>query len=455
MTAGGKPPPTHEELQSLNRALDAQLRQLVKVEQRLYLTQRDRARQLARLDALNRFALEATELEEPRDVMVRAAGILFAVFPFDQFLGFLGDGSGAIRCAVVQTVDGREPNGKPLESLSCVDIGWHHPEGSRIGTAEQLRAVSSGVIECFDALFEAPEHQAPMLVIPLTYKGEKPLGLLAFRRVDRAISFHEELPTAKDMSFFGVVSQQVAATVANAQLVRDLKLSYQELARAQASLVDRERLAAVGEFAAVVAHEVRNPLGVIFNVLAMLRKLLHEGEAVSLVDILREESERLNQIVSDLIDFARPHPPTLTRASLHRVIESAVESVRATFPGRPIELVTVSNLPDVMIDTRLMRQALVNLLVNAVQASPEGSPVVARVAIEAGEVHIEIADHGAGIPQPLVGRIFEPFFTTKAAGTGLGLSVVKRVVEAHHGTIALVSVPGEGSTFTVRLPKGD
>jgi signal transduction histidine kinase len=453
----GPEKPDPDELLRLNRTLDAQLRQLVKIEQRLYLSQRDRARQIARLDALNRFALEATELVDPRDVIARAADVIFSVFPFDQFLGFLSTSAadgGEVRCVSVRAVAGREPSAIALEDLCSIDIDWIHPADSRVGTAKELHAFSPGVLACFERMFpEQAREDAPMLVIPLAHKGERPLGLLAFRRNDRVISFHEELPSEKDFAFFGVVAQQVAATVSNAQLVHDLKLSYQELARAQASLVDRERLAALGEFAAVVAHEVRNPLGVIFNVLAMLRRLLEPGEASSLVDILGEESERLNQIVSDLIDFARPHPPKLERVSLRRLVASAVDGVRSTFPTRRIELLEPEDaLPEILVDARMIRQALVNLLVNAAQASPDGSTVSVRVAVESEHLRVEIADRGDGIPQPLIARIFEPFFTTKAAGTGLGLSVVKRVIEAHRGELELASVPGEGSTFTLRLP---
>jgi signal transduction histidine kinase len=446
VSVGKRPDP--EELLRLNRSLDAQLRQLVKAEQRLYLAQRDRARHIARLDALNRFALEATQQVSPSEVVARAADAIFSVFPFDQFLGFLDDDR--MRCVAVRAVAGRESS--TTEPLDAIVLAGPHPEAPMIGTA----AENATVVACFERMFpsESPTNpDAPLLIVPLASQSSKPLGLLAFRRTDRVISFHEELPSEKDVSFFGVFAQQVAAVVSNAQLVHDLKLSVQELARTQASLVDRERLAALGEFAAVIAHEVRNPLGVIFNVLSMLRKLLDPGEAASLVDILGEESERLNQIVSDLIDFARPHPPKLERSSLQRLVASAVDSVQSTFPTRRVELLepTVA-LPEISVDARMIRQALVNLLVNAVQASPDGASVTVRIATENDHLCIEIADRGDGIPQPLIARIFEPFFTTKATGTGLGLSVVKRVVEAHRGHLELASVPGEGSTFTVRLP---
>ncbi|MGZ5969467.1 MAG: sensor histidine kinase [Polyangiales bacterium] len=455
--SGESPLPDPEELLRLNHALDAQLRQLVKVEQRLFLSQRDRARQIARLDALNRFALDATELVTPHEVVARAADVLFALFPFDQFLGFLTDEepAGQLRCVSVRAVEGRDgPVHASLDELAPIDAV--DSTDARLGTEEEMRARLPALVGCFERVFpsETPVPKAPMLVVPLAYKTERPLGLLVFRRLDRAISFHEELPTEKDYAFLGVVAQQVAATVANAQLVHDLKISLEQLATAQASLVDRERLAALGEFAAVIAHEVRNPLGVIFNVLSMLRRIESSPEASALVDILGEESERLNQIVSDLIDFARPHPPKLGRASMRRVVGSAVESVRATFPTREIQVIEPTELPDVLVDAHMIRQALVNLLVNAVQASPEDASVLVRVVVENGRLDVAVVDRGAGIPQPLIARIFEPFFTTKAAGTGLGLSVVKRVVEAHRGELLLASAPGQGSTFTLRLPIG-
>ena len=251
-----------------------------------------------------------------------------------------------------------------------------------------------------------------------------------------------------------VLVNQLAVAVANARLFDDLKRSYDKLAQAREELVKRERLAALGELSAVVAHEVRNPLGVVFNSLGSLRKAVRGNtDAEMLIGIVGEEADRLNRIVSDLLDFARPHEASLRLEPLDPVLESAREATLAlTGSAHEIALEVDPALPRVAADARMMRQAVINLLVNAVQASPRGGKVVLRAQACSGKVGIAVSDAGPGIPAAHRARIFQPFFTTKATGTGLGLAVVKRIVEAHRGEVTLESVEGQGTTFTVNLP---
>jgi PAS domain S-box-containing protein len=231
-------------------------------------------------------------------------------------------------------------------------------------------------------------------------------------------------------------------------------------ARAQAQLVERERLAAIGELAAVVAHEVRNPLGVLFNSLGTFRKLLGEGvdgAARTLVEIMEEEAARLNHIVRDLLDFARPTLPTLQRERLDQVLEEAVDAALGESRDRVGVTRQIDDLPPVPMDARLIRQALLNIAVNAVQAMPRGGTITLRLSrdpLDDGRpaARIEIEDTGAGIAPGVEPRIFEPFFTTRATGTGLGLAVVKRIVDSHQGRLRVSSIEGEGTTFTLWLP---
>jgi PAS domain S-box-containing protein len=250
------------------------------------------------------------------------------------------------------------------------------------------------------------------------------------------------------------VANQLAIAVENARLYEDLQRSYVDLARAQEQLVQRERLAALGELAAVVAHEVRNPLGVIFNSLGSLRRLVRlEGDAKMLVDIIGEESERLNRIVSDMLDFARPSVPAIRLEPLDRLLEDAAGSALVDVTDRIcLEREIDASLPPVPFDMRLLRQAILNVAINAVQSMSGKGTLTLRARREAGVACIEISDTGPGIPEEHLPRIFEPFFTTKATGTGLGLAVVKRIVEGHRGEIAVASAPGNGTTFTIKLP---
>ncbi len=244
------------------------------------------------------------------------------------------------------------------------------------------------------------------------------------------------------------------------RLAEDLRRSYAELARTQLALVERERLAALGALSAVVAHEVRNPLAVIFNCIGTLEKQTSDRqETASLLAILLEEANRLNHIVSELLDFARPGEVLFESVSLEEIVAGAIAAVRTAEPqlqsaNVTIELEVARPLPLLLLDARLVRRAVINLIHNAVQALPRGGRIVVRVVEDAREgsptARIEVTDDGPGIPQEAQARIFEPFFTTRASGTGLGLSIVKRVAEAHHGDLTVRS-DGQGTTFIIRL----
>jgi signal transduction histidine kinase len=205
---------------------------------------------------------------------------------------------------------------------------------------------------------------------------------------------------------------------------------------------------------AVVAHEVRNPLGVIFNSLGSLRRLVRPtGDTKLLLDMVGEEADRLNRIVGDLLDFARPSTPELRPEALDRVVEEALATVLAQ-GASAVEIVRELDpaLPPVPVDPRLVRQAVVNVVANAIQAMPDGGRLTVRSRVERDEAVVEIEDTGPGIPDAVRARIFEPFFTTKANGTGLGLAVVRRIVESHGGTVAVRTRAGAGTAFALRLP---
>jgi signal transduction histidine kinase len=294
-----------------------------------------------------------------------------------------------------------------------------------------------------------------LLALPLTSREEL-IGVVVVDDTRRPRSFGPEL-----IELAEATCGQLALSIANARLYESLWASYAELAATRAEMVKRERLAALGELSAIVAHEVRNPLGVIFNAVASLRRLLDpSGDAAMLLDILGEESDRLNRIVGDLLDYTRPRDPVLQHEDLGRVLQDSLEAARVQGGGveRPVHINSEvePGLPPVPMDRRLIRQALVNVAVNAIQSMPQGGLVQVRARREAyaGRDHlrIDVADQGPGIPAELLHRVFEPFFTTKAQGTGLGLAVVKRILEEHRGEIAVESTPGRGTTFTFRLP---
>jgi signal transduction histidine kinase len=239
---------------------------------------------------------------------------------------------------------------------------------------------------------------------------------------------------------------------------RELATCNAELARAQRDLVERERLAALGELAAVVAHEVRNPLCVLINSVIGLREFVRIGAPASrfedaevFASMASEEAEHLKRIVSDLLEFARPQPPELRIGSLVPVVEKVAA---ATLLDGRVCVEIADDLPPVQIDAMFMQRALVNLVLNGLQATAKDGTVKLRASTEewrgAPCVRVDVIDDGLGIPADVRESIFEPFFTTKPSGTGLGLAVVKRIVDSHGGELTVAS-GAAGSVFTVRL----
>ena len=236
------------------------------------------------------------------------------------------------------------------------------------------------------------------------------------------------------------------------ELTRAFVRNAKALNFAQEELVRQARLAALGEMSAVVAHEVRNPVAIIFNAVATLRKRPDESE--KLLGIVEEEAERLTRMVADLLEFARPEGLLVAENEIRPILDSAIDAVKAASvdKGVDIRLRVAQGLPMVSCDDRLVRQALINLLTNALDAPNPRGPVCIVANASGTRLVLQVVDEGAGVPPALASQIFVPFFTTRPTGTGLGLPVVKRIAEAHGGSIALSETPGGGATFELSLP---
>jgi signal transduction histidine kinase len=234
---------------------------------------------------------------------------------------------------------------------------------------------------------------------------------------------------------------------------RKLMHSNHELRATQATLSTKEHLAAVGELAAVVAHEVRNPLAILSNAVASLRKeSLAADDRATLLEIIDSEATRLNRIVTDLLRFSRPITLQRGTVEIGELVERALH-LAAQKTGVRIDKQILAEGARVWADQSLLRQVIDNLIENAMQAMEAGGTLTVRVGTAGeGMVALEIVDTGEGMDTQVRARAKDPFFTTRPSGTGLGLAIVDRIVAAHGGHFEIDSRAGEGTKVTVHLP---
>jgi len=238
-------------------------------------------------------------------------------------------------------------------------------------------------------------------------------------------------------------------------MMRQLRESREEIERLHQTQVSRaEHLATLGELATGLAHEIRNPLAGIAGVIEIIsRDLPSTSPARAVVKDVRLEIAQINRILTDLLETARPHPPQIRLSNLNTTVEHAVMLARQQVLSKPIkiELQKAPELSEVEHDSDQIHQVLLNLLLNAVQAMEAGT-VRVEISLQGGYASVLVSDTGRGIAPQHLSNIFRPFYTTKGNGTGLGLSLARRIVEEHHGRIEVSSVVGQGSKFTVLLP---
>ena len=245
------------------------------------------------------------------------------------------------------------------------------------------------------------------------------------------------------------------------QMVVQLRESRAEIELLHRTQMSRaEHLATLGEMATGLAHEIRNPLAGIAGVIEIIgRDLPASSPARSVVKDVRQEIARINHIVTDLLQTARPHPPTGRKSDLNTTVEHAVMLGRQQAMAKSVEIALHKDptLPEVEHDGDQIHQVLLNLLLNALQALdfPAGGhngKITVTVKPQGSMAVVEVSDNGRGIAPDHLPNIFRPFYTTKGDGTGLGLSLARRIVEDHHGRIDVSSALGKGTTFAVVLP---
>ncbi|MBI1848682.1 MAG: hypothetical protein HY294_07505 [Candidatus Rokubacteria bacterium] len=265
-----------------------------------------------------------------------------------------------------------------------------------------------------------------------------------------------EIFSVPELEVLGLLGRQAAIALENAHLYDDLRRQMIELRETQDQLVQSAKLAAIGELAAGVAHEINNPLTAVLGFAAYLEERAAADDPMrESLRLIRDEASRARDIVRDLLHFSRQREFAPEPASLNDVVRDTVRMLRRNGALDTVQVVEdyVEGSALVNIDISRMTQVFLNILTNAAQATPEGGTITIRTITDEAGAAAEFSDTGAGIRPEHLPRIFDPFFTTKPAGsTGLGLSVSHAITQRHGATIDVASVVGKGSTFSVRLP---
>jgi len=228
----------------------------------------------------------------------------------------------------------------------------------------------------------------------------------------------------------------------------------QERLRLKEKLNQAEHFSSLGEMVAGVSHEIRNPLGIIQSSAELLQSKTNANSSNTITDIIIEESKRLNNIITDFLNFARPRNPDFNPCCISEIIEKNIMLLE-TQTNEQIYFINKhfdDNLPEIEADTNMLYQAFLNILINAMQSMPEGGNINIKINRNDNILTICIEDKGKGISKDAIGKIWNPFFTTKEKGTGLGLGIVKNIITAHNGQIRLENKQNKGVKVIINLP---
>ncbi|MBW1917655.1 MAG: ATP-binding protein [Deltaproteobacteria bacterium] len=336
------------------------------------------------------------------------------------------------------------------EGMDWYESGWHR---ERLGRIKKLVAFvpvrfDRGLIK---GVLTVENRQHNLWGVAVVAPVEEVYGLIRSFQTQETLlgGFFFLLILAISGVFIGTIITW------NKTLTKEVELKTEALKQSHERLLRSERFAAVGEAAAYVSHEIKNPLMVIGGFARQLERnpQLKERDREK-VKIIGDEVARLETFLGDLRDFTRPAPPAKQMTDLNAIVHEIEEMMREAADECGVQLVTSLNpdLPPALLDPNQIKQVLINLIKNAIEATEGKGHVVISTRFQEDHLHLSVKDDGKGIRPEILRDIFNPFFTTKEAGTGLGLSVINKIVEDHQGTITVESTLGKGSTFTVILP---
>ncbi|HEX9916140.1 MAG TPA: ATP-binding protein [candidate division Zixibacteria bacterium] len=298
--------------------------------------------------------------------------------------------------------------------------------------------------------FKKLEALGCQICVPLICKNQM-RGVLFLSKKIEGKEFEE-----KDLEFITMLTEQMAAAIENAVLYESERKSLEQLKNAQRQLIRSEKLVAIGQLSASLAHEINNPLGIIKNYLALTQNSLSpQDKNRANLGIIEEELDRIARIVRQLLDLCQPRNEKMLPADLPAIVEQTISLVEKQFEKNKISIVRQfhENLPTLEGYSDQLKQLFLNLLMNAQDSMPQGGKIHIAVSKNEDQIRICFSDTGCGIPKENISRVFEPFFTTKAdkKGTGLGLWICLEIINQHNGTISLEN-RSEGTGFIINLP---
>jgi signal transduction histidine kinase len=314
----------------------------------------------------------------------------------------------------------------------------------------------------FSALSKAPEPSSKETAKLKLLKAEVIAPLIIKEEISGILVITKKLPgrffDEDDLEFLSILVNQAAVAVENAVLYQSEKDSYLELKKTQKQLIHTERLAALGQLSAKLAHEINNPLGIIKNYLTILCRSLKEKDArKEYIRSIKSEVDRISRIIKQLFEFHRPKKEKPCEANLLSLLNETLNLVEDQFSQKNITIRRdlCKKVPLISAYPDQLKQVFLNLLINSKEFMPEGGTVCVNLSSKKDCLEIEFADTGTGIPQQNLNRIFDPFFTTKSEDTGLGLGlwICYGIISKHGGTISAKNRETGGASFVISLPR--
>ena len=285
--------------------------------------------------------------------------------------------------------------------------------------------------------------------VPLIAKNET-IGVIV------ADNIYTGEPISDDrVSILTMFVNQAALAIENAETYKRLEDKINQLTETQQRLISSERLAAIGSMSSYVAHEIRNPLVTIGGFAkALSRFTFTDSKIKANIDIIIEEVKRLEKILNNITDFGKPSKPEKVDTRVCEIMENTCILMENYFQEKNVNVRKEfeADVPDISGDPTQIKQVFLNMLMNAVEAMPDGGDLDIKIRLGIASIEIDIGDNGKSIPREVLQNIFDPFFTTKPNGTGVGLSISLKIIEDHGGNIDVKSISGKGTTMTITLP---